>query len=74
MAQTKTDEILTRLERIERKIDQSKLTSIRQWVTSFGFGLMIASVPMIKQDLVVALTMLLGGLVFILLSAYVRKS
>ncbi len=74
MPQNNRDEILTRLKRIEKKIDQSKLTSIRQWVVSFGFGLMIASLAMIKQDLLVALVMLVAGIIFILLSFYVRKS
>ena len=73
MAQTKTGEILTRLERIEKKIDQSKLTSIRQWVASFGFGIMIASVSIVMQDTWLGGLMPLGGLGLVLLSNYVKK-
>jgi hypothetical protein len=67
-------EIQTRLERIEKKIDQSKLTSIRQWMASFGFGIMIASVSVLKQDILLTIIMLIGGLIITGLSVYIKKA
>ena len=68
MAQTKTGEILARLERIEKKIDQR-----RQSVASIGFGLMIASVSIVMQNIWLGWGTLLGGLVLILLAINVKK-
>lgn len=68
------DDIKTMLERIEKKIDQSKQSSIRQWVASFGFGLMIASISLLKQDAILAVAMFIAGLIFVLLSTYVKKA
>jgi uncharacterized membrane protein YjjP (DUF1212 family) len=73
MPRTKKDETLTRLRRIEDKVDNLTHSSIKQWLAALGFGIMIASVAMMFQNVGVSIMMFVVGGIMAALARFLPR-
>lgn len=67
------NEILTRLKRIEDKLDKSKKVAEKQWLYNLGFAAMIASLGVLQYNVWGAVFVFIAGYLLMILSSFEKK-